>query len=164
MRCAPRHILVPVDADIAADREMSDSLVDAAIDMSGALDATLTLLHVALPAPGDQPPAASNGDSLGDAYSAMIAVVASRNQAASERMAELKQRVVARGRTCETKIVTSTDSVPEAIVASAAEAGADLLMMTSHGRRGLKKVVMGSVAERTTHLSTVPVLLLPPLR
>lgn len=36
-------------------------------------------------------------------------------------------------------------------------------MMTTHGRRGIKRVLLGSIAERTAHLACIPVLLLPPL-
>ncbi|MDR3615841.1 MAG: universal stress protein [Candidatus Obscuribacterales bacterium] len=39
-------------------------------------------------------------------------------------------------------------SVPEGIVQKAGEWGADLIVVGSHGRRGLKKFMLGSVAEK----------------
>lgn len=50
------------------------------------------------------------------------------------------------------------DGVPyEAILAKAAELGADLVVMGTHGHRGLKHVVLGSVAERVVRRSPIPV-------
>jgi hypothetical protein len=46
----------------------------------------------------------------------------------------------------------------EQILAAAAEMGADLVVVGTHGRRGLAHVILGSVAERVVQLSPVPVL------
>lgn len=48
------------------------------------------------------------------------------------------------------------------IESSAATNGADLIAMSTHGRRGIPKWAYGSVAERVFRLSTRPVLLIPP--
>jgi nucleotide-binding universal stress UspA family protein len=40
----------------------------------------------------------------------------------------------------------------------------DLLIMGTHGRKGLDKVLFGSVADRVSKMSTVPVLLINPFR
>src|ERR1700720_106565 len=45
------------------------------------------------------------------------------------------------------------------IVAQAAEGHADLIVMGTHGRRGLRRVAMGSDAEQVVRMATVPVLL-----
>lgn len=45
------------------------------------------------------------------------------------------------------------------IVAAAEEWGADLIVLGTHGRRGLKRLVMGSDAEVVLRRSPVPVLL-----
>jgi nucleotide-binding universal stress UspA family protein len=44
----------------------------------------------------------------------------------------------------------------------AEEQGADLIVMATHGRTGLRHIVLGSVAEKTVRLSTVPVLTVKP--
>lgn len=46
----------------------------------------------------------------------------------------------------------------EEILAAAAEVGADLVVVGTHGRRGIAHAVLGSVAERVVRLSPVPVL------
>ena len=50
----------------------------------------------------------------------------------------------------------------EQIVAYAKAIDADLIAMATHGRSGISKLVMGSVAERVLHDSPVPVMLLRP--
>jgi nucleotide-binding universal stress UspA family protein len=47
----------------------------------------------------------------------------------------------------------------EGIIAAAKEKGCDLIVMASHGRRGLAKLLLGSVAARVVALSPVPVLI-----
>jgi nucleotide-binding universal stress UspA family protein len=46
----------------------------------------------------------------------------------------------------------------EEILSVATERGADLVVVGTHGRRGLAHALMGSVAERVVRLSTIPVL------
>lgn len=46
----------------------------------------------------------------------------------------------------------------EQILAVAAEVGADLVVLGTHGRRGIAHAILGSVAERVVRLSAVPVL------
>ncbi|MFB6311034.1 MAG: universal stress protein [Salinirussus sp.] len=48
------------------------------------------------------------------------------------------------------------------IVAYAEEAGADLIVMTTHGRTGVERLLLGSVAEKVVRLSRVPVLTVRP--
>lgn len=46
----------------------------------------------------------------------------------------------------------------EEIVAAARDLGADLLVVGTHGRRGLTHALLGSVAERVVRTSPIPVL------
>ncbi len=50
------------------------------------------------------------------------------------------------------------------IVRVATELGAELIVMGTHGRRGVEHMLLGSVAERVVRTSTVPVLTVPPHR
>ena len=52
-------------------------------------------------------------------------------------------------------------SPADAIVARTREIGADLIVMTSHGRTGLSRLWLGSVADRVVRAATIPVLILP---
>jgi nucleotide-binding universal stress UspA family protein len=61
------------------------------------------------------------------------------------------------GVVCET--VHVSDFPAEGIIATAKDKGCDLIVMASHGRRGLSKLILGSQATRVLALSTVPVLI-----
>ena len=49
----------------------------------------------------------------------------------------------------------------DSIIDAAGEQQADLIVMGSHSRRGLDKLLMENVAEKVVHLSKVPVLVIP---
>lgn len=50
----------------------------------------------------------------------------------------------------------------EALVDYAQSAGANLIVLGTHGRRGLPRLVLGSVAERVVRTAPLPVLVVPP--
>ncbi len=71
------------------------------------------------------------------------------------RVQEISQRI---GIACET--VHVKDQFPaEGIVEEAKARGCDLIVMSSHGRRGLAKFVLGSQATRVLTHSDVPMLI-----
>lgn len=157
-----KNLLVPVDTDVTGDRALAERLVDGAADLAKALGAKVTLAHVALPVvePGVLPI-----DGYTVAYRAMNDVLEARNAAASRALSALKERSEKRGASTDTMLVTRGGSVPERIIDAAVERGADLIVLATHGRGGVSRLVLGSVAERTAHLaaraSGPAVLLLP---
>lgn len=66
-----------------------------------------------------------------------------------------RSRVLAAGVACET--IQVDGPVASALIASANERGADLIVLGSHGRSGLSHLLLGSVAETVLQKSTVPV-------
>lgn len=62
------------------------------------------------------------------------------------------------GMTCE--ILHVQNRFPaEGIVETAKEKGCDLIVLASHGRRGLRRLILGSVANEVVTHSTIPVLI-----
>jgi nucleotide-binding universal stress UspA family protein len=57
---------------------------------------------------------------------------------------------------CETIHISNFPA--EGIVEAATSKGCDLIVMASHGRRGLSKFILGSQATRVLALATMPVL------
>jgi nucleotide-binding universal stress UspA family protein len=52
------------------------------------------------------------------------------------------------------------DQAPaEGILDAANESGCDVIVVASHGRSGMKRLLLGSVAQKVVTLSTVPVLI-----
>lgn len=58
------------------------------------------------------------------------------------------------------KIDTLGRRIPECIVADAEAWSADLIVICTHGRRGLSRMFLGSVAEGVVRIATKPVLLI----
>jgi nucleotide-binding universal stress UspA family protein len=61
------------------------------------------------------------------------------------------------GVACDT--VHVTDFPAEAIIETAKKRGCDLIVMASHGRRGIARALLGSQATRVLTLSSIPVLI-----
>jgi nucleotide-binding universal stress UspA family protein len=64
-------------------------------------------------------------------------------------------------RTCTAVIV---GDIAEVILTYVREQKIDLLIMGTHGRKGLDRVVFGSIAQRVVQMSPVPVLVINPYR
>ena len=63
-----------------------------------------------------------------------------------------------------TKAEVVPGDISEEILKYTGSKGIDLLILGTHGRKGLEKVVFGSVAERVAKASPVPVLLVNPYK
>jgi len=57
--------------------------------------------------------------------------------------------------------VLRDDDVAGGIAAAAGHLGAEMIVMGTHGRTGLSRLVLGSVAEAVLRRATVPVLVVP---
>src|SRR5262245_26404794 len=75
---------------------------------------------------------------------------------ATRILGEVSTAARAQGVQCET--VTVTETAAEAIIETAKNKQCDLIVMSSHGRRGLARVLLGSQATRVLTLSSLPVL------
>lgn len=82
-------------------------------------------------------------------------------QAEAEEAARYLESVAARltqqGVRVQTLVVDARPA--DAILASAQDEGTGLIVMSTHGRSGLSRLIMGSVAEDVLHRASVPVLL-----
>ncbi len=87
---------------------------------------------------------------------------------ASERMSAEAELEAALLRVRESGIATVKTAIlqglpGEAIVAEAKRLGADVVLMATHGRSGLSRTVLGSVADHVLrHLEDTPILLVRP--
>lgn len=159
MSLLAKNILVPVDVDPAADGALAEKLVDDACAFAAKSGGSLTLLHVAAPVLSPMTPPA---DLVSGAYRAMLDVAEARNTAAGRSLKALEERARRAGVAVRSLITSRATSTPHAIVEVAAEEKSDLIILSTHARRGLRRMLLGSVAERTAHLAHVPVLLIPP--
>jgi nucleotide-binding universal stress UspA family protein len=133
-----KHILLPTDFG-----ESSASAESLAVDLASTFGAKLTLLHVwSVPTPG-----------YAEALSWPIDGIEAPARDALERAhANLKQKHP------ETDAILTAGIAWDRIIELAKERGVDMMVIGTHGRRGLPRFMLGSVAEKVVRLSPVPVL------
>ena len=141
------HLLVPTDGS-----ELSGKAVQQAVELSQSLGARLTVFHVQT----SFPISLVGVGELVDPHTVDALVTAARNNA-QQILAEAAAVAQAAGVHCDQDTVVH--ALPyAAIVEAAARHGADLIVMASHGRRGLEGVLLGSETHRVLTHSGCPVL------
>ncbi len=81
------------------------------------------------------------------------------SKAAAEILAKAKTEAESAGVNVET-VHVENQSPAQGIVEAAKTKGCDLIVIASHGRRGVNKLLLGSQAAEVLSLSTVPVLVI----
>jgi nucleotide-binding universal stress UspA family protein len=139
-----RHILVPVDFSDAAK-----AAVRHAQQLALLYGAKLHLLHVVEEvvypsAYGVEPPVLPIEDVVTRVETSMGAMV--RDELGDERV----------------RVTATVGYAPMTILDYAEDTGADLIVIATHGRSGLDRVLLGSVAERVLRRSPIPVFVVKP--
>jgi nucleotide-binding universal stress UspA family protein len=143
-----KKILVPTDGS-----ELSEQAVTAAIEFARLYGAGIVALSVAEPPPILSAEATMAVD-LG-------VETEQRQQSAHQHVDKVAQAAQAAGVPCQTAIAYS--AVPhQEIIAAAAANQCDLIFMASHGRRGLSRLLAGSVAQNVMAYSPMAVMVLRP--
>ena len=144
---AYKRILVPIDGSPTSSRGLRE-----AIGFAKAQKARLQLVHVV------------------DVHNAMLAGMASGDtvQDLAAALTQRGRRILAAAAATASKAGLASDAVllesltgpaAEPIVRQARKWRADLIVIGTHGRRGLKRLVMGSDAEQIVRNAPVPVML-----
>ncbi len=145
------NILIPTDGS-----ELAELAVEKGLELAKALGSQVTFITVVEPYPAL--------GSFGLAETAALAETLQTFQreadaGAKALLARAEARAEAAGVSAATRQVESGYPY-EAIVATAAEVGADLIVMSSHGRKGVTAVLVGSETMKVLTHSKVPVLVL----
>ncbi|WP_042883868.1 universal stress protein [Cupriavidus necator] len=140
-----KHMLLAVDGS-----ELSEATYRKAIALAQGIHASITALQVV------------------SHYDTFRLQTATRREIAERYMkevygqaeaylAKIAQESAAAGVNCETTCVTR-DHVYEAIIDTAGARGCDLIVMASHGRRGVQALVLGSETHKVLTHTKIPVL------
>jgi nucleotide-binding universal stress UspA family protein len=141
-----QRILVPLDGSAASQRGLQEALA-----IARAFGARLVLLHVIddFPQHLELAPA--------EAWRGALQRLRERGEALLQAAAGL---ATAAGVPAETRLIEiGAQSVGDTIVQQARSSPCQLIVMGTHGRRGLQRLAMGSDAELVLRASAVPVLL-----
>lgn len=138
-------IVAPVDLD-----EHTEAVIEYAAYMADNLSAKLTLIHVVelLREMGDMV--------LG------TPTIKEYNTKRLENAKELMEKHISKHQECKGIVITG-DIVDE-IVSYAEKANASLIIIGTHGARGLEKLLLGSVAERVVKNAHCPTLVMNPYK
>jgi nucleotide-binding universal stress UspA family protein len=91
-----------------------------------------------------------------------VAVARSLRDAAQAALARACDLFVLTGVTGETSLIDAGDSdVASVLFRESRTWGADLVVLGTHGRRGIERLLLGSTAETFLRKSVVPVLVIP---
>ena len=141
-----KHILIATDGS-----EIAQKGVDHGLSLAKNLDAKVMVVTVTEPFPIY----AGEGWALGpgdfERYDA------DQIKFAQELLAPIKASADRLGVTCETRHVPNRRPA-EAILDTAAEEDCSLIVMASHGRRGLERLFLGSQTQELVSRSSLPVL------
>jgi len=142
-----KQILIATDGSELADKGLEHGLRVAAATGAEATIVTVTEPWQAIDA----------GQVWGGSAALLEEYRAHAAEAAKKILAAAAERASALGVRHETVYVDN--AYPgEAILATAKERGADLIVMATHGRRGLNRLLLGSQAISVITHSTIPVL------
>jgi nucleotide-binding universal stress UspA family protein len=152
------NVLVPLDV-----YEKEDSALDLAVDLCQVLNANITVLYAyklfSYPAggPGETP------GRMNDLSEDMLKFVSTE---LSARVGRQRQRLKSGGAQAvepgiSTALIEGTNPALS-IVEYAKNKNADLIVINTHGRKGIKKFLMGSVTEKVIQEAPCPVLALKP--
>ena len=143
-----RRILVPLDGSTTANRGL-----DEAIRLAKSHRGTLILLHVA-----DESVLTQNIE----AGAAMIEGLLESLREGGRKILEKAEAKARRHRVRARSVLVENmlGGVADVIVRQARKTRAQLIVIGTHGRRGVARVVLGSAAEGVVRTSNVPVLLI----
>jgi nucleotide-binding universal stress UspA family protein len=139
-----RRILIPLDGS-----EMAEHVLPMVITIAQALDAELVFFQV--------PIAHVHGWMTGEWFVPIKGVLATAERDAHEYLGEVCSRLKKQG--LRVTAATMMGSVAESIIDYAEANHVDLVAMCTHGRTGLARWTLGSVADRVLRAGSTPILL-----
>lgn len=140
-----RHLLVPVD-----DTPLGVRTVGRAVEFAKSIGARITFLHAC---------SGYGVSSLASLERVFAPADLDDGAAAEARGIIAKAQVAAQaaGVPCE-GVVVGSERPYEAILDTARDRGCDLIFMASHGRRGMRALMLGSQTQKVLQQATLPVL------
>jgi nucleotide-binding universal stress UspA family protein len=144
-----KRILVPTDGS-----PLSKKALQSAVELAASLGAELVALNVVPRYPTSY---FEGGTSLPhDEVARRERQWAEQGQAIADEVGKAAERagVKARG------VTARSDLVAEAILAAARKNRCDLVVMASHGRKGIKRLLLGSETQHVLTHGSIPVLVL----
>jgi nucleotide-binding universal stress UspA family protein len=149
----PKHIVVATDLT-----PTSAAALRQAVALAAPLGAQVTLVFALEPTP--TPPGLEAFALEGMPIDWELRVSRARTETAERHLTELAAAASTPAVQVQPRLFTGR--LPEALIEQLGPLGADLLVVGTHGRRGLSHLLLGSVAERLLRAARCPVLCVHP--
>jgi nucleotide-binding universal stress UspA family protein len=144
-----RHILVATDGSALSQRA-----VKVAVALAKSVKAKLTIFHAYPPFRlFDEGYVMPDAKSVKDYFKR-----GARTNA--EKVASSAEKIAQRADLSVTSVLVETDQIHEAIINTAKRKKCDLIVMASHGRKGLSGLLLGSETAKVLTHSKTPVLVI----
>lgn len=141
-----RRILVPIDGSATSDRALQEAIKLANSECQLRLVYVLEEIYLL--------------DAEGYAYIDYAALQQAVRNTGARTLALAAEKVQRSGATAESALLeASGERIASVIVSEAQQWQADLIVIGTHGRSGLNRLLLGSVAEGVVRMASVPVLL-----
>ena len=137
-----RHILIPTDGSQPAERGVAHGLT-----LAKSLGAKVSVIFVMEPF----------SEMTGRFLEAVATYAELRKEQATSVLDRAANAAKEAGVSCET-IQVENGQPHQAIIDAAQDKGCDLIVMSSHGRSGLSKFLIGSVTNKVLTHAKIPVL------
>ena len=141
------HLLLPLDGS-----RMAEAVLKHALELADPARSRITLLRVVQPA------------YVGPEFTINLqsdALLEERVEAAHEYLSELAAELSAEGHAVNTDVVVGS-SAAGAILNYTSAHNVDIICMATHGRTGVRRLLLGSVADKVMRGASVPILLYHP--
>ena len=140
-----KHILLPTDGSVASQRA-----IQSGVDFARSIGAEV----VAMTATPEFHALTANAEMLEQTRDEYLAA----SRASGQRLLDQAAAVARDAGVPCTVVQVVSDEPYEAIIATARDKLCDLIVMASHGRRGIKGLLLGSETQKVLVHSAIPVL------
>jgi nucleotide-binding universal stress UspA family protein len=149
-----KNILIPLDGS-----KLAEQMIERAVELGRLTGAGYTLLRVIKPVPsiGFPTGSASLDAEVQNILSQMDVLQEQQRKEALAYLDGVAQPLRTQGLRVETKVAVE-EGPGVAILQEAVSPAVDLVALETHGRRGLSRLILGSVADKVIRGATVPVL------
>lgn len=145
-----KQILIPLDGSPYAEKAIAPAL-----EIAQAFDSEITLVRV-------PEPMRNKLDDLEGGHQIYETIRSQQIKEISAYLMAIQTDLRSKGYAVHIKIVTTGANPSSCLLNLLFSNNFDLVVMTTHGRRGVEKWIMGSVSDRVVKNTTTPILLIHP--
>jgi nucleotide-binding universal stress UspA family protein len=158
---AVKRIILPLDGSA-----LSEQILPPALGLGSLMDAEITLLRVIKPV--YVPPASDvlAGGPYRQQLERLMQELKKGEEELRQKATEYLERMAEKVRAASLRVkalVVTSEHAAQAILEQASNTGSDVIAMETHGRRGLSRIVLGSVADKVLRGAVVPMLVHRPV-